>query len=613
MGLAIIRLILIHALFGLQAWAADTAVSGEGQAPPAPTFEQRECRRTYEAAKCADFFQENPELGQYAVDCNHPVDIEKELKACAAGAGEAALELKNLIVAVVGGIAAIPGAIGAPPTEDQQRLNRYYAECVKSISCKIFEYQAASGGHEPGEHMRKLLENLSDPQTLKGIVYNVESQRRTANHRRALEILRTQPDSPERDRQMSEIYPGWTEQKNLKQRSLWEAGYNAGKHLLKAADCYRGDIKVEAMCHGLATIAIPGAALKAGTKLFQIVNVLQRSLRAESLLGRSLNGPQRRAIQAAHEEQDLRRKAEILRNAGFNDTERRKIIEAGIAGDVPAATLTQVHKANLNLGVLEHERMISNRQIQHLRRRLAACEQPASNECSGAVAAVQQEFERGLAAFRKTANELELRLRTQIEAGGGNERLADHLRRIADCARSERPLACNDVFASARQLLNQNRAPAPVTPAAAARTPYQSVQEMEFLTQADRSRFQSLLAQSNNRTAIDRARERAAAAVIHEHTEVQLSKAVESIVGRNPRMGAEQSKAFLESANGRHRVVFDPVNRYFTVKYRAPDGNWAYHQMVPRADGTLRAAAASERVPGGSNSAEWIRMTHFNY
>jgi hypothetical protein len=590
--------------------AAETAQSGSSIGAALRPYQVKECARRYQEANCTDFFKENPELGQYAVDCNNPIDIAKELKACGEGGLRAAVDIKDLLGTVISGIASIPGALAAGPGEKQRALDLYFGECVKSMECKIQAYKGAAG-YEPNENARRALERMTDGGKLQNLVYHAENQTLLRNRQRAVSILRTQPEGPERDRQMNEIYPGWSERKDHRTQSLWEMSLNAGKHVLKAANCFKGEIQAEAACHGLATILIPGTVIKAGSKLAHIASVVGRSLRAENVLARSLNAAERRAVQLAHEEKDLGEKANILRRAGFNEAERRKIIEAGIAGNVESATASSLNEARLNLGVLEYEQLVASRQIQHLKRRLAACE--TKNEaCDGIVSAIRKEYETALAEVRHMAAELEKRLAAKIEAGDESEELMKRWIAVADCAKTERPIKCNEIFVSAQRVLGDISPAAAAAPVARVQTPYQAMQKLDFLDEARRRELQGMLASANNHNAAARVAERVVVAQRAEYTQVDnFSRAVESVIGRGATPGKAPSKAYLESADGNRRIIFDPAQRYFTVQERGTNNNWFYRQMVVEADGSLRLATAAER--GGSGHLEWVRLTHFSY
>jgi hypothetical protein len=609
------RLILILILSPL-AQATELVHSG-GQSPTGQSasthlnYGQRECARIYQQANCESFFKENPELGQFAIDCNQPQDMAAELKACGEGTGRAAVEIKDFIATVLVGAASIPSVVAAGPNESARHHNQFYAECAKTMDCKVSLYTSAAG-QEPGESLRRQLEKTSEGARLQNMIHYAESGRLLNNRNRAHEIIRTVRDPAERDRMMSEIYPGWNQRTEARTRSVWQMGYNAGKHILKSGACYRHDVQAEAVCHGLATIIIPGTAVKAGSKLAQITSILVRGMRAEAVLGRTVTMAQSRAIQAAHEEENLRKKAEILRTAGFNDQERRKILEAGIAGHAPVATSTAVNEARLNLGTMELEEMINSRQLQHLRRRLADCDRGPSDPCNGAIAAVQTEFDRALEVFRSRAINLEKRLTARIEAGDESEEMLAHWMRVSDCTKSTRPLGCSETLDKAHIAIGDAFNISAVAPAANGPTPFQIIQKMDFLTDAQRSKFRQLMSDAYQPAAVARAEARLAGGDVRAYTKVEnLSKTVENIVGRNPVMSRSGSKVYFESGDRTKQVVFDPATRYFTVRYKAQSGDWRYHQMLPNEDGTLRAALPFERVV--SHDDYWVRLTHFEY
>lgn len=566
----------------------------------APTRQQQMCVRAYEESRCADFFKENPELGRYALNCSTEGSALKDLKACGTGVLNAAKEIKELVAAIVNGITESP--------EEQKRLSAYYNECAKSMNCKLEAIEGVTG-EAPGDTITRTLNNVTTGDRLQHLIYLAKRRINLQNREQARQIILSEPDSPARDQKMDALIPGWSSRKEVRARSLWDAAYNAGKFILKADAYYNDEVKLEAVCHGLTLLVAPGAAIKAGSKLAHIAEVLQRGSRATRELGRPMTFAQRTAIQSAHEETDLRIKAEILRDAGLNPTERRKILEAGIAGETGSVTAADVYQARLSVGILENEKMLNSRQIEHLKRRIAECDKGIGDACRGSVSAIKAEYQRALSSFRVGVEDLEKRLFAKIEAGDEAEDLMKLWIKVSDCGKAAVPANCMDVMIQAEQRLTQGPT---VTIASTKDAPYFLARELDFLNRSTVADLQNAFNSMNNKAAKERATAYIRENMLANYPKLSSpSRAVESVVGKNPRVVLDHSKAMLESVDGSRRVFFDPVNRYFTVKYKRPDGTWDYERLVPDKESRL-VRPAKEGLAGGGHDL-WVRLTHFGY
>jgi hypothetical protein len=259
-------LIVLAFKFSLLCSASELAASNSSAGQLSRSALQEQCAQRFQRQGCSAFFQENPELAKYSINCNDPVDPAKELLACGTGATAAVKQMGSLIV-------AIPGAVAKAFDDTPERIEKLklYAECVKSTDCKRATLLAA-GRTEISE---TVLERIQQAHHLESLVVFAENKLRDQNFLRVKQLVDEAKTKFEKEEILEREVPGYIERKNQKVTSLWETGLAAAKHLGKVDACYARDVQLEMVCHGLASIFAPGVALKAGGKLYEISKILK--------------------------------------------------------------------------------------------------------------------------------------------------------------------------------------------------------------------------------------------------------------------------------------------------------------------------------------------------
>lgn len=250
---------------------------------------QKECDRRFRENNCTQFFKDNPNVAEFAVNCDNPVNPVEELKHCGSGGLNATEDLWRLISSVYAALTGISENIRTARLERDERLNRVWGECVKSLECKIAAYTSARG-QDPNDSTRDFLNRLNDVSKFENFLFHASSAKLSDKRRKAVQILRSTPDSPQRDDQMNALYPGWSDRKHAAAISLWEVGRVSANYLLKVDACFSREVQTEMVCYGLASLILPGVAIKSGSKLGQITRALGTDVRKGGVVP-TLTGP----------------------------------------------------------------------------------------------------------------------------------------------------------------------------------------------------------------------------------------------------------------------------------------------------------------------------------
>lgn len=281
---------LIIASF-LPAFCFGQELAGPGPEVAIRTSDQKECDRRYRDNNCTEFFKTHPEVAVHAINCNEPVNPAEELKKCGSGSLQVAEQTMQLISTAYAVLMGLPTTVANARAKRDEQLSRVWGECVKSLDCKVAAYTSARG-QEPSLSTRDFLNKLNEPAKLEGLLFHASSAKLTDKRRQAVEILRTMPDSAERDSKMDALYPGWSGRKHAAANSIWEVGRSSSHYLLKADACFSREVQMEMVCHGLTSLVLPGAAIKSGSKLFQITRALGSEVRAGNAV-QALSVPKR--------------------------------------------------------------------------------------------------------------------------------------------------------------------------------------------------------------------------------------------------------------------------------------------------------------------------------
>ncbi len=337
----------------------------------------RTCLRKFERAGCDSFFAENPELLPYKVNCAAPPDPSRELKSLAEGGKHGAKEAWDLIRGI--GTFLVTG----PQTTDEQKAQEaYFANCARSRDCKVNLLRSVRR-EEVSEDFEQRLESIQDGTKLSALVDLNKRQMSRNQTNEVSRLLREWPDGPGRDAKIAEILPDWPRRLDQTSQSLWDLGLGGADRLIKKSACYSYDVQAEAVGYGLSTLLIPGAAIKLGPKLKNIVSILARPKSwerlariswAERVTGQKIAGNSKLedAIVDAHKvgqgqigrdgknlagfgnytDDQLREKLRILSEGGFDPPSSKNLIRRGVAGH-DAATMKLIARAESEFDRLE--------------------------------------------------------------------------------------------------------------------------------------------------------------------------------------------------------------------------------------------------------------------
>lgn len=330
-------------------------------------------------ADCDKYFEANPEAKQFAADpkqslASKTLDVLQFNQHCAKGVGGAWVDWgKDIYDSLVKAKDAISTRV-ADNNEKTKVLLEFQKNCDddQTLDCKR-KLIAAKGELFAKRFNDQQLKSYStaEIQSLATKFDRGETQR---------DLLRKQAEwdalSPEEKKKRFDDGQKKTQEAGQKALNELESAVAAKlKKLGIQYNCYSIPKKIELACHAIGSIVTPDLvagplisaklvqiagvrALKTAvaetalvSKELQAANAAQRLTQAETLIGRQLSEAEKNALLRAHEvganelgrdgtkagignytDAQLRQKAELLKEAGFNETERRALIEKGIVG-----------------------------------------------------------------------------------------------------------------------------------------------------------------------------------------------------------------------------------------------------------------------------------------
>lgn len=336
-----------------------------------PTSEEEaSCLRDYQANMCDNVKGTLKDEDKSKIrSCSQP-ETFKEARfviGCGEGFGAFFVDAKDAIMALPGKIKAAPGKVADAIREE--------AKCSENEDYKlallegIKPYQpnldtsafARKTCGEVRDHVMRVISTL-----------RTEVEKRKALQKRHDDFVLANPSQaaaagrmfPERDRKLTEEQRKFVLSEDYQKdaEGLFSKIY---KEVKKVHDCYTVQAQAKIACEIATSIFVPGAAAKFalspkaqailakyGKKASSLAkDSHQRVERAENLLGRTLTTQEREALIKAHSvgekqlgrdgapaslgnytQAQLKEKSDVLKDAGFSIEERRKILEAGIAG-----------------------------------------------------------------------------------------------------------------------------------------------------------------------------------------------------------------------------------------------------------------------------------------
>jgi hypothetical protein len=325
------------------------------------------CELEWKAAKCDEFFAQNPDKKEFARRCDPPDGVAKQgwgvIAGCAEGLGGAWWDLLKSLV-------NIPGEIWSYLGKNLDARTRFLDSCAHDDSCKRDLFFRATGREPTSEEKKKYLDTVNNVSG--AYIWWEKAERHQATLRQVEQQKRAQkiqelqsrvpPGTPEYMKELEKIIPDAARQRDEDVKAAWDAIDGFWKKQQQKLECYDTETATEMVCYAIGSILDPTLAAGLAVKSVRLAKVLGKAAgavgeaaqaaKAEKALGRALSQSQKDAVERAHlvgagevgkdgvnaagvdnyTWAQLREKARILREAGFSEAETRKLMEAGIVG-----------------------------------------------------------------------------------------------------------------------------------------------------------------------------------------------------------------------------------------------------------------------------------------